>query len=67
MLKIIWFSISLILIFIIFFNMPKELTGLSGFMGKSKSVNSSSFSRTFINRIIGLLTIFYLILTFYLD
>jgi len=47
--------------------MPKELTGLSGFMGKSKSVNSSSFSRTFINRIIGLLTIFYLILTFYLD
>jgi len=47
--------------------MPKELTGLSGFMGKSKSFNSSSFSRKFINRIIGLLTIFYLILTFYLD
>ena len=67
MLKIIWFSISIILIIVIFLNMPKELTGLSGFMDKSKSFNSPSFSRKFMNRVIGLLTICYLILTFYLD
>ena len=67
MLKIIWFSTSLILIVFIFFNMPKELTGLSGFMDKSRTFNSPSFSRKLINRVIGLLTICYLILTFYLD
>jgi len=67
MLKIIWFTISLFLIFIIFLNMPKELTGLSGFMDKSRIFKSPSSSRQFLNNMIGFLTICYLLLAFYLN
>ena len=67
MLKIFWFMINLFLIFGIFINMPKQLTGLSGFMDKSQVFNSPSSSRQFLNNMIGLLTIVYLILAFYLS
>ena len=67
MLKFFWLFINLFLILIIFLNMPKELTGLSGFMDKSKFFNSPSKSRQFLNNMIGFLTIAYLILAFYLN
>ena len=67
MLKIFWLFISLFLISIIFLNMPKELTGLSGFMDKSRFFNSPSKSRQFVNNTIGFLTIAFLGLAVYLN
>ena len=67
MLRIFWLFISLFLILIIFLNMPKELTGLSGFMDKSKFFNSPSSSGQFLNNMIGFFTIIYIVIAFYLD
>jgi len=47
--------------------MPKELTGLSGFMDKSKFFNSPSSSGQFLNNMIGFLTVVYILIAFYLD
>ena len=67
MLRIFWLFTSLFLILIIFLNMPKELTGLSGFMDKSKFFNSPSSSGQFLNNMIGFLTLVYILIAFYLD
>jgi len=47
--------------------MPKELTGLSGFMDKSDIFNSPSEVQEILNKIIGVLSVFYLTLAFYLN
>jgi protein translocase SecG subunit len=67
MLKNIWFAFSLFLILIIFLRMPSENNGLSSFMGNSNLFGSSTSTERNLNYTIGLITICYLLLAFYLN
>jgi len=67
MLRNIRFAFSLLLILIIFLRMPSENNGLSNFMGSSTLFGSSTSSERNLNYVIGLITICYLLITFYLN
>ena len=67
MLKFLWVVISILLIIFIFLRVPKDTVGLSSFATKSTLLGLPSSSEQFLNYLVGLGVIGYLILTFYLN
>jgi len=67
MLKIIWLTISLFLILIIFLRMPQENIGLSSFATKSDIFGSPSSTQRTLNLITGISVFVYFVIAFYLN
>lgn len=67
MLKIVWLTISLFLILIIFLRMPQENIGLSSFATKSNIFGSPSSTQRTLNLITGISVFVYFVIAFYLN
>ena len=67
MIQEIWFAVSLFLVTIIFFRMPKENTGLTSFANKSDILGSPTTAERTLNIITALTVLGYIIFAFKLD
>ena len=67
MIRNIWFSMSLLLIVIIFLRLPPENNGLSNFIGNTGIFGAPTSTEQALNYIIISIIISYLVLAFYLN